>query len=438
MTQRQWNCLFVTLLSLALSVAAIRPLFPDVLHLKNGRKIEVDRYWEEGEQVFYERRGSVFGFPKSLLDYAEREESLPPPKTEPKAEQPYRNETITPALEDARQSVREGDLDKASRLYRQALSIAPDSILGRVELAELFISRGNNQAAETQLEQAKRIAPKDPTVREKLGDVYYQQGRTAFAIREWQKALELAPNSDLLYKLKKALRENDQDIEFDEIRRAKYLIRYDGAVNEAIGRSVAAALDEEYAELAQEFQFAPPAPISVVLYTHREFEDVTRVPSWISAINDGQLRIPVEGLTHVTPGLRRVLRHELTHSFVNARTGGNCPTWFQEGLALLRTGDSPEGMYAVLREARDQGQLMPLWSLEGPLLHYSKKKIRLAYLESLAATQYVVARRNRSALVRIIDRLAEQKTMNDVLRKVVGLDYQEFQTAWEADLDRYH
>jgi hypothetical protein len=95
-------------------------------------------------------------------------------------------------------------------------------------------------------------------------------------------------------------------------------------------------------------------------------------------------------------------------------------------------------MYAILREARDKGQLMPLWSLEGPLLHYPKNKVRLAYLESLAATHYVVARRNRSALIQIIDRLAEQKTMNDVLRKVVGLDYQEFQTAWEADLDRYH
>jgi hypothetical protein len=27
--------------------------------------------------------------------------------------------------------------------------------------------------------------------------------------------------------------------------------------------------------------------------------------------------------------------------------------------------------------------------------------------------------------------------MNDALKKVVGLDYQEFQTAWEADLERY-
>ena len=409
-------------------------LFADVLHLKNGRRIDVDRHWENGDQLYYEKKGSVFGFPKSLLDHIERSGSQPPPEVEPAKVATFRNETITSTIEDARESVREGDLDKASRLYRQALSVAPDSILGRVELAELFISR----AAETQLEQAKRLAPTEPTVREKLGDVYHRRGRTALALREWQKALELSPNSDLLYKLKKALRENEQDIEFDEIRRARYVIRYDGVVSEAIGRSVAAALDEEYADLAQEFQFNPGAPISVILYTNREFEDVTDAPPWISAVNDGQLRIPVEGMVQVTPKLRKLLRHELTHSFVNARTGGNCPTWFQEGLAQLRSGESPSDLYPTLRKARDNGLLLPLWSLEGSILHYTKDKVRLAYLESLAAIHYIVARRNRNALVQILNRLAEQKTMNDTLRKVVGLDYQEFQTAWEADLDRYH
>jgi hypothetical protein len=81
---------------------------------------------------------------------------------------------------------------------------------------------------------------------------------------------------------------------------------------------------------------------------------------------------------------------------------------------------------------------MPLWSLEGSLLHYSKQRARLAYMESLAATAYLVERKNRQVLVKILDRLAERKTMNEALKKVVGLDYQEFQTAWEADLDRSH
>jgi tetratricopeptide (TPR) repeat protein len=446
MAKRHWNGLPFNKRSLFIAVImmlADGPLLDaDVLYLKNGRSITVDRFWEEGSQVFYELNGSTFGFPKSLLDRVEREEPVysqtPAGGAREETVGGMRNETVTRTIDEARQSAQEGDLDKASRLYRQALSVAPDSILGRVELAELFISRGDLKSAQSQLEQAKRVAPDEPTVRDKLGDVYYRRGRTALAIREWQRALELSPNADLLFKLKQALRENEQDIEFDELRRPQFLIRYDGVVNEDIGRAVAAALDEEYFDLVREFHFTPQAPVTVILYTNREFAESLDAPSWASAINDGQVRIPVEGIDKLTPKLRQLLRHELTHSFVSARTAGNCPIWFQEGLAQYRAGESPTDLYEILREARDTGTIMPLWSLEGSLMHYSKDQARLAYMESLAATQYVVKRRNRRALTQILDTLADRKTMNEALKKVVGLDYQEFQTAWEADLDRVH
>lgn len=421
-----------TALLLATSLSA------DVLYLKNGRKITVDRFWEEGDQIFYEKNGSTLGFPKSLIERAERDGNRAPPSSgKPLNDKEPQNEKPSQAIVEARQSAREGDLDKASHLYRQALSQAPDSILGRVELGDLFLSRGDLQSAQAQLEQAKRLAPNEPTVREKLGEIYYRRGRTALAIREWQRALELSPNADTLFKLKRALQENDQDIEFDELRRPNYLIRYDGMVNERIGRAVAAALDDEYMDLAQEFHFTPQTPVSITLYTNREFRDVTRVPTWASAVNDGQIRIPVQGLDEVTPKLRNIIRHELTHSFINAWTRGNCPMWFHEGLAQFRTGDAPPDMYAQLKKARETGSLLPLWSLEGSILHYTEENAKLAYLESLAATEYIVGRRNRRALIQILDRLAERQTMNEALRKVVGLDYQEFQTAWEADLGRY-
>ncbi len=428
-------------LVVAVSLSGLTPLAADVLYLRNGRQIEVERFWREGNQIFYERNGGTFGFPSSLLDRAERDaqpvSEQPEEATNDEPRKGLRNETLNRTIDQARQTAREGDLETASRLYRQALTIAPDSVTGRVELAELFMSRGNLQGAQIQLEQAKRLSPEDGSVREKLGDVYYRRGRTALAIREWQKALTISPSATTLDKLKQALRENDQDIDFDELRRPHFLIRYDGAVNEAIGREVAAALDTEYNALVQEFHFSPQASITVTLYTNREFRDVTDAPSWVAAVNDGELRIPVQGLDQLTPGLRIVLRHELTHSFIIARTRGKCPTWFHEGLAQFRSGESSANMYDTLRKARDDGSLFPLWSLEGSFLAYSKSEARLVYMESLAAIEYVVKRKSRSALARILDLLADRRTMNDALRKVIGLDYQEFQTAWEADLDRY-
>lgn len=413
----------------------------EVLLLKNGRRIEVDRFWEEGEQVFYERNGSVFGFPRSLLRHVERDALEPAPRPrdadiKPPSRSHLRNETASRELQQARRSVEEGNTEEASRWYRAAIASSPDSVVGHVELAELLMRRGDLLEAQSQLEQAKWMNPEEPTVRTLLGDVYYQRGRTPLAIREWQKALELEPSSAVLDKLKRALRENDQDIVFDEIEGPHFVIRYDGTVNEAIGRRVATALEYEYDELIRALDFSPQAPIRVTLYTQREFTEATHAPSWASAVNDGEIRIPVEGLTELTDPLRALLRHELTHSFVNARTRGNCPTWFHEGLAQWHAETAPSELYDELRHAREEGRLFPIWSLEGQLLGYSREDARIAYLQALAVTQYLVERRGREGLNRILSLLAARQTMNDALKNVIGLDYQELQTAWEADLDR--
>jgi tetratricopeptide (TPR) repeat protein len=425
-------------LSIALvASASLASSSEQALFLKNGRRIVVDRYWEEGEQIYYERNGSTFGFPRKLLERVEGTAADDGGAAAPEEPRGYENQAVVESVGAARQSVRDGDLDRAVAEYRRAIESEPTALDARIELAGLYLERGDLAAARSQFEQAKRIAPEDLRAREGLGDVYYRLGRLPLAIREWQAALAIEPDPGILYKLKKALRENDQDIDFEEVSHPHFLIRYDGQVNEVIGRIVAAALEEQHDELTRALRYRPRAPVNVTLYTNQEFRDVTFAPSWASGLNDGEIKIPVEGLTEMTPKLLRVVKHELTHSFVNAMTAGNCPAWFHEGLAQLHEGSDRIDPYPRLRAAQAEGGLLPLWSLEGPLLNYSKEKALLAYAEALAATEYLEARRGRSALVEILRLLGERHTMNDALKKVIGLDYQELQTAWEADLDRY-
>jgi tetratricopeptide (TPR) repeat protein len=408
----------------------------EILFLTNGRTIVVDRYWEEGEQILYVKNGSTFGFPRSLLERVDR--ALPKPAdAERKEPVGYRNEIADETVSEARQSVRDGDTARAASLYEKALRKAPEELEPRLELAELYLARGDLRAAQSELEQAKRFDPNNARVRELAGDVYYRRGRSGLAIREWQLALASEPSPGLLYKLKQALRENNDDINFEEVSQLNFVIRYDGHVNETIGRVLAAALDNEYYTLERDFRFSPKEPIRITLYTNREFSDVTHAPSWASGLNDGEIRIPVEGVTELTPKLRRVVRHELTHSFINAFTAGNCPTWFHEGIAQLREGSERFDPYPTLRAARAESKILPLWSLEGPIVNYSKDQAILAYAEGLAATEYITARRGSGAVGKILRLLARGQTMGEALQSVVGLDYQEFQTAWEADLDRF-
>ncbi len=426
-----------TLLTIAFVAIAGLAFAEYVLVLENGRRIAVDRYWEEGDQIFYERNGSTFGFPRKLLERVEGETPEEEQSLAAEAPSGFENAVLVQSVEAARASAREGDVSQAVQQYRRALESEPAALDARVELGRLYFERGDLSAAQSQFEQAKRIAPEDLRARDGLGDVYYKMGRLPLAIREWQAALAIQPDPGILYKLKKALRENNEDIDFDEVSHPHFVIRYDGQVNEVIGRIVAVALEEEYYELTRALRFNPRSPVKVTLYTNQEFLDVTLAPTWASGLNDGEIKIPVEGLTEMTPKLGRVLRHELTHSFVNAMTSGNCPSWLHEGVAQLHEGSERIDPFPRLRAAQADGGILPLWSLEGPLLNYSKEKALLAYSEALAATEYLEARKGRSGILRILQLLGERHTMNDALKKVIGLDYQELQTAWEADLERY-
>ena len=111
------------------------------------------------------------------------------------------------------------------------------------------------------------------------------------------------------------------------------MLHYDGNSEPELARDILRALEMHFAAIESELNFTPPDSIGVVLYTQQAFADITRAPSWVGALNDGRIRVPVQGLTSLTPDLSRILKHELTHSFVQQKTHRLAPTWVQEGLA---------------------------------------------------------------------------------------------------------
>src|SRR5205807_10441065 len=123
-----------------------------------------------------------------------------------------------------------------------------------------------------------------------------------------------------------------------------FKLRYSGASAPALARDVLRTLERHYSEIESELNFTPPESIGVILYTQDAFSDITKAPAWAGALNDGRIRVPVLGLTSVDAELSRILKHELTHSFIAQKTRSACmglaascairaPTWIQEVLA---------------------------------------------------------------------------------------------------------
>src|ERR1019366_2472783 len=95
------------------------------------------------------------------------------------------------------------------------------------------------------------------------------------------------------------------------------------------------------------------------------------------AINDGKLRIPINGIASVTPELARVLKHELTHSFVSQMSSNRCPTWqIEEGKSSASYGHQLAPLFAA-------GNEIPFNMLEGSFMSFYAPEATAAYAESL-------------------------------------------------------
>ena len=130
-----------------------------------------------------------------------------------------------------------------------------------------------------------------------------------------------------------------------------------------------------------------------------------------------------------------MLRHELAHSFIAARTGGNCPTWLQEGISQWLEGGDPARQDARRRRrARAEGRLLPLLTLEAPFQSLPATDVPLAYAESLSAVAHILRMRGEAGVGRLLAGLGDRLPSEEALPVALALSYPEFQKSWEAQL----
>jgi hypothetical protein len=161
----------------------------------------------------------------------------------------------------------------------------------------------------------------------------------------------------------------------------------------------------------------------VILYTNRQFHDVTRAPSWADGLNDGRIRVPVQGLQQMTPELALVLKHELTHSFVGQMTENRAPSWLQEGLAQWMEG-LKSGAYAqVLVDLYDHKDFPPLAGMEGGWTGMSARHAALNYAWSLATVEAIISNYQIWGMRRLLSDLTQDKSVADAVRDALQTNY---------------
>jgi hypothetical protein len=184
-------------------------------------------------------------------------------------------------------------------------------------------------------------------------------------------------------------------------------------------------LESQFDEISTAFNYVPPEPIGVILYTNQTFMDITRAPSWSGALNDGRIRVPVEGLSSMTGELARVLKHELTHSFVGQKTGGRCPVWLQEGIAQYMEGKRSRNAAATLTSAFERHMEFALASYETSWVNLPRDTALTAYAWSLAVVESIVNVDGMDDLERVLERIGAGSATEDAMHAVLHENYSE-------------
>lgn len=321
-----------------------------------------------------------------------------------------------------------GDIDTAIDQYRQALTFAPENTGLLLNLAVLYLRKSLFTTALDPLERARRIAPDSPDVAKLMGWAYYGANKLDLAVEEWKRADRLRPDPEVKFALAKAERDSAEEESYREGETAHFSLKYYGGAAPELASGILRTLEDEFRELESQLDYTPPEPISVILYTEQTFADMTRAPSWAGALNDGRIRIPVQGLTTVTPELARVLKHELTHSFVGQKSHGRAPTWLQEGIAQWMEGRRSSSTAGALIDAAGQDEGIKLETLEGSWLGLSGDSATLAYAWSLAVVESIIQTGGMSDISRLLDRIATSPSTDAALRETLHSNY--------ADLDQ--
>jgi len=287
-------------------------------------------------------------------------------------------------------AVENNDGDKAAQAFREALNLRPrDPVLtfGAGVAAHL---QGREHDASLLLQKALELDPRLVAASTLLGEIAYQEGELDLAIRTYEAALERAPrNRALTDRLAQWRSEAAAYQQFDTLRDDRFSVMFDGPVEKALAARATAVLGDAFWRIGKAIGSYPSNSIGVILYTDKQFRDITGAPEWAGGGFDGQIRLPVRGALQNVQEFDRLLTHELSHAILRAVAARNVPVWLNEGLAMHFAGDDAASVERQLAAARIY---VPLGVLKSSFTRLNSAQANVAYAESLFATNVLLER----------------------------------------------
>jgi len=288
--------------------------------------------------------------------------------------------------------------------------------------------------ARTELEKARNLGGDSADVLFFLGKVFYDTEDVRGAVELWELALQKDPENKTLQELlAKAKRELSVDAGMGKGQSSRFILSYDSGIKSDAADKVLDVLEDAYNRVGRDFGTYPESRVPVILYTGKDYREITGSPGWSGGQYDGKIRLPVGGMTEVTPVVRSVLFHEYTHVVVRELTRGNCPVWLNEGLAEIEGRKEFDPPLAALNKASAGGTLLPFSSLTGSFASLQGKSVDLAYQQSYSLVRYMISTYGWHTMKELLTALGEGRSFEASAARAyqgVGRTFEEIFAEW--------
>ncbi len=315
--------------------------------------------------------------------------------------------------------------EQAIERYRSALLYSSEQEHARAGLVAAHLQAEQPEYALSEAHIGLAQSPRNADLLALQGEALYRLNRLDEALASWRQSLQERPDPALDGRIAQVEREQKTSQAFSTSEAPHFTLQYDGErLAPRVEEEILSTLEEAYDEFVRTLDHLPDTVITVILYTRQAFRDVTEAAPNVEGLFDGKVRLPMGGLTRLTPGARAVVRHELAHAFIHSKTRGTAPRWLQEGIAQWLEPRSARGSGAALaREARKRG---------------SDAAVPFSYPAALSQVEYLVETYGAHELVDLLARLRDGIGVDAALRDVYRTDSRGLGGEWAQWLARSH
>lgn len=288
--------------------------------------------------------------------------------------------------------------------------------------------------AEVNLQIARSMGEPDAQVLFMLGKIFYATDRMhdAFEVLGSARMLD-SGNKAIEVMYKKVQRELAVEQDMKKEYGRHFTITFEGNANDLLGSDVLNALEDIYSHLGSLMDYYPEQQTPVILYSRKQFKDITHSPDWSGGLYDGKIRLPIGGIETVGKRVKQLLTHEYMHVILRDIAGANIPCWLNEGLAQLSEYEQEDRKMVLFEKARRHNKLLKLAALEGSFKNYSGMHAMLAYEQSYSFVRFLRDEYDWYRLQKLVFALGDGLTISEAIDRAFGefgVNYKSLEKRW--------